>query len=645
MRRLALATVAILLFLYSCSDTSLFLGDYEEPPAVRVATVPSGTILMPGDDIPIRIERGAIAGDETSPDTLVFELLDHDGVVLAEQTTESVDHAVELPSVELPDLPDGIYVVSSRYYDGDELVASDAVTFFICSAEIRISRVTAYPPSLYPGASGLLRVTTSAPPGFDPYLAWYVDGELMSAGFVSSGAAQLEVHSPDTQGIYPVRVELFPFWADDLDLLSLEPPVIYTTEIYVSDTPTLLRTDLTPEPRYLTLYHLSGDFRESGARAEWLPQEELVARPDGEVRLAVDDDIFGYLLDGNSGITIPGATIPSREGSLTPFSIALRIRPTELNGIQRLVSMITGDTERLSLLADPDGRIGVTLSGDGEILWSLVPVLSLDTTESVTVSLEPEEDGVNVTFFAGGQGISTQHYPLFDPDLLVAGDRITVPDEWDLLQGETRLGGGGGFVGIVDEFGIYFRDDDNQPSAHSDVYASVMRARFGDRLIYAEGFETTDVPGELIVAGDVSVTRGQLVIEPGATVGFPDLRFRDEDLVVDAAMQVTGVGIVRFSRIDTGGEIARVPVTEADARFARVILRFTQGGSRLVMTFGDEATNIRLPEADNFVGLQLELIAPEDPATRLLLRDILAYSDRPRIPDTVLQPDPVTAVE
>ena len=643
MRRLALAVTAALLVLYSCSDTSIFLGNYNEPAGVRVLTVPSGSVLVPGDEIPIRIERGAIHGDESTPDHLVVQLLDLDGVVLAEDTIESVDHAVELPSSFLPDLPDGIYQIAASYYDGEGLVSTDTVTFFISPQVMRITRVTAYPPALSPGASGLLRVTTTAPAGTDPYLAWYISGELQEAGYLSTGAAELEVSAPDLEGVYPVRVELYPFWSEKLEPGSVEPPVVYTSEIYVSDTPALSRTDLAPEQNYLVLYHLSGDLRDTGARAEWFPDRDYSAVGEGDIALAVDDEIFGYQLDSGAGLLVPGAPIPSRDGVLTPFSISLRLEPAELGAIRSLVviSTVAGDAgtggeETLSLLAGPDGRVGISLTGGDGIVWSQTPMLAVGVAEAITVSLEPVADGMDVTFFAGGLGISTHRYPLSDPNSLISGDLITASEGWSFLDGVTRIGGNGGFAGIVDEFGVYFRDDRNQPSAHSDVYASAMRARFGDRLVYAEGFETSEVPDDLTVTGEVSVSRGQLVITEGSVVRFPDFRFQDEDLVVDAAIRVVGDGIVRFSRIDTEEEIASLPITEAAAGFSHVVLRFTDSGSELAMTYADSTRNIALSDPGDFVGLQLELEALDDPGSTLLVRDVLAYADRPRIPEALL---------
>jgi hypothetical protein len=638
MRRLAGAITVFLLLVWACSDTSLFLGEPDEPAGVVVRTVPSGAMLEPGGLIPIQIQRGPTPGDEETPDSLLLEIVDLEGTVLAEEQIDSVDQATELPSALVPDLAVGVYQIRTTYYDGEEIAAEGVVTFFIVDATYGIMRITSYPPALYPESAGILRASIDAVVNSDPYLAWYLNGELQQAGYQSEGGAQLQVESPEQEGIYPVRVDLYPVWDQRLDLAEVPAPIVYTTELYVSESPTPARTDLTAESHYLFLYHFRGNLRDSGVRPEWFPESSFEAEMSGTASLGLDDDIFGYTIDDGSRLSVPGGLFPMKDGELTPFSIALRFQPNALSVINDLITVSADSGRLLSVVADQDGRIGAAL-GTGEYLWSMVPLISAGEVATIIISIVPVTDGVEMTYFAEGQIVLSEFYPLGDLGSLIA-EVMLASDGWGVVDGQTILGGSDGFAAIIDELGVYFRDDDDQPSAHPSVFESAMTARYGDRLLYAEGFEAPELPPEISADEGVEVFDGVLLIHEGASARLPDFAFSDEDLIVQATLRASEPGVARFRRIDTEDEIATFPVGDGETdEFEQVILRFTHDGTELIVSYRGDSRTLQLADADGFVGLQLELAASDSEAATLSVRDVLAYTDRPRIPAMLFQPE------
>jgi hypothetical protein len=637
-RRL-IVPIVLLFLLWSCGESSLFLGEVDEPAQLEVRSVSAGAMLRPGTEIPIEIARDPVyTGDEATVDSLLVELLDHEGIVLAEQSYDAVDDAVDLPPVALPELEPGLYSLRTTYTDGEEVVAEQTVPFFLVEGAYRILGLTSYPASSHPEANGLLRVSLDVPLGADPFLVWWLDDEVIESGYLSDTGRTVSVRSPAAQGVFPVRVEVYPHWPEEADFRSVPAPASYSSELYVSRSPTLATTDFAPHRSYFALYHLRGTLRDEGTRVAWFPSRDFAATPVGKPELAARNDVFGYALDGSSALRADGAVWPVYDDELSPVSISFRLVADSFEGETTLLTIATRADELAALLVDGRGRVGIRLAMVDSIIWSEAPAIGVGSAELVTVSIVPGAETGTVSFFSDGYLVSSFDVTGLTLDALDAPRTVDGADRWSLLDGTTTIGAEqDGFVGIVDEFGVFFRTAEDEPGTNSALFEQSMRSVYGDRLLYAASFDGEAELDEVETSGEVTVSEGALRLAAGSSVTFPAFEFGDEDLVVALDLHAEGPASLRILDATSGDELAAMPLeTSADAR--SIGLRLTEADGLLTLTRDDEAQELRR-DGEAFEGVRLALtVADADTSGPFVaLESIVAHRDRPRIPEQLFE--------
>lgn len=630
---------ALLLLLWSCGESSLLLGELDEPARVEVRSVSAGAVLDGSAEIPLRIARDPVyTGDEAAVDRLLVELLDHEGTVLAEQRYDAVDEASDLPPVALPGLEPGLYSLRTTYTDGEEVVSEQTVLFFVTDGTYRIVGLTSYPASSYPEANGLLRVSLDAPPDADPFLVWWLDDEVIESGYLSQTGRTVSVLSPEAPGVFPVRVEVYPVWPEEADFRSVPAAASYSSELYVSDSPTLATTDFSPHRSYFALYHLRGTLRDEGARAAWFPSRDFDGIPVGEPELAANNDVFGYALDGSSALRSDAAVWPVYDGELSPVSISFRLLADSLDGEATLLSIATRTDDLATVVLDERGRMGLRLSMVDADIWSDAPVVRTGVAELVTISIVPGAETGTVSFFSDGYLVSSFDAPGLTLGALDGPRVIDGADRWSLLDGSTTLGAeSDGFVGIVDEFGVFFRTAEDEPGTNAALFEQSMRSVYGDRLLYAASFDGEVELETVQTSGDVTVGDGSLRLGAGSSATFPAFEFGDEDLVIALDLRAEGVASLRILDAASGDELASMPIeTSREARSIGLRLTDTEGSLTLTR---DEQTRELPREGQPFEGVRLALTVADgqssDPVVSL--QSIVAHRDRPRIPERVFE--------
>ncbi|MFW6262192.1 MAG: hypothetical protein ACOC6J_11490, partial [Spirochaetota bacterium] len=637
--RALIAVSATLLLLWSCGESSLLMGDVDEPARVEVRSVSAGAVVDGAAEIPIRVARDPVyTGDESTVDRLLVELLDHEGAVLAEQIYDAVDEAADLPPVALPGLEPGLYSLRTTYTDGEEVVSEQTIPFFVVEGTYRILGLTSYPASSYPQADGLLRVSLDAPVGADPLLVWWLDDEVIESGYLSETGRTVSVLAPEAQGVFPVRVEVYPVWPEGADFRSVPAPESYSSELYVSESPSLATTDFAPARSYFALYHLRGTLRDEGARTEWFPSRDFTATPVGEPELAARNDVFGYALDGASGLESDGAVWPVFDGELSPVSMSFRLLADSLGGEATLLTIATRVGDLAAIVVGEDGRVGLRLAMIDTTVWSDTPVIRTDAVELVTVSVVPGSETGTVSFFSDGYLVSSSDVPGLSLDALDSPRILEGADRWSLLDGTTTIGAAqDGFVGIVDEFGVYFRTADDEPGTNGALFEQSMRSVYGDRLLYAASFDGEAELDSVETSGDVTVSEGALQLPAGSSVTFPAFEFGDEDLLVELDLRAEGSASLRILDAADGAELASVPL-DTPSGTRSIGLRLTDADGSLTLTRDDEARD--LPRGERaFEGVRLALTVADDqePGPVVSLQSIVAHRDRPRIPERVFE--------
>jgi hypothetical protein len=633
MKTRVLALPALLLLLFSCGDGSVFLGQIDDPAQVEILTVESGSIVSAGGSVPIELRRDPVfTGDEETADSLLIELLDESGILLAEQQYDSVDEATTLPAVDLPLLEDGLYQLRTTYFDGEEIVAAETVPFYITGEPYRILGLTSYPASSYPEADGLLSVSLDVPLSADPFLVWRINSEVVEAGLLSDTTNTIAVLAPEGEGAFPVRVDLYPFMPDGYDYASIPAPSSYSAELFVTRSPAPARYDLTPESSYFALYHFRGTLRDDGVRVGWFPAIDFAARPFGEPGLDTEPGVFGYRLDGASGFESERSAWPVKDGRYSPVSFSIRLNGQRPERRQVLFSVSSAGGELISASAEPDGTVEVQLRGAP--LRSGGPLFEYGEPETITVSIIPGEELAEVSFHAGGFLVSAGSVP-FDAD--AGGEVLTAgPDGWAITDGTTVVGApSGGFAGIVDEFGVFFRDEAAEPAVNAGLLLDSVQAEFPEDLIYAHLFTGEEALESVEIDGEVEPAVVGVDLEPGASVTLPALSFSDETLVLGVEANAPEGFLLVLREAASGEELARLSSSGQSSQTAAT-WTLVHSGETLVVTgpgLDDENTPLSLAVSSEFGGIVAEIRA--DAPIRLL--SVYARIDAPAIPDRVLE--------
>jgi len=633
-----------LVALLSCGDSAIFLAPVDEPAQVRIQTIESGSILPPGSSVPLAVERDAVfTGDAESADRLQVELLDPDGVLLGEQTYESVDQADELPALLLPDLGEGLFILRTTYLDGDEVIVTQDTPFYISAGIYEILGLSSFPATFYPGSTGLLSLNLSTPVGSDPWLEWYLDDERFLEGPLSEIGTTGEITVPGDTGAYTVRVELFPSHPV-LSSGTVPASVSYSTELLVTTDPPLEASDLTPERNYFTLYHYQGDTRDSGARPELFPSVSWGTRLIGDPALAVGDDIFGYRLGGDDGFQTDGFALPVRDGVLTPFSLTLRLRPEDSQVREAIVRMETPGATLFELFRTSSGALAAVVNGGSAEVETGAGAIAPEVTSVVTVTVLPVDDRTLLQIYVDGNALATETVS-WNASTASLPEAVAETDEgWMALPGLTTVGGAGGFTGIVDEFGVYFRDSGDQPSADTDIFKSAMELVHGEELVYAEGFEGADLPDDVAYEGPAQIDTGRLILGTGASAFFPVFAFSSEELLVDISLEALPGSLIRFylgnrERPTRADMVLEVLAADTEAEGTQLDFRFVHSDSILVVTHpSGEETTIDLDSGGAFTGLRLQVSQTGQTPARIAVESVVAWRENPEIPASLLEP-------
>jgi len=509
------AAILILLsvfILFSCQDTGLLSSDAGD---VEILTLSNGSILNSNGEIPVSLSP---LGDGDY--LLDMVLTDGQGNRLGEVHLEA-EELEDIPPVTLPEnLPEGYYLLNLTVTSDGETVRQKELSFFIREEQPRMNGLVSYPLVFHPGGEGLVIMDAYIPRGQDPWIRWRFQGRILAEGLYSRGLDRVLVQGPQSPGIFSLRAELFPQAPPAGQYWDFDSPVFVESPVYVSAQPEPGPNDLDYPGSYYSLFHFQGEITDLGERP--VP---LVLTPVGQPSLDVSRGIFGYRMEPGSGFSGDQLLVPvSDRGELEPFSLVL-------------VFSLPGSAENRTILetVSRDGgfRLSLSTNADG------IPSLEIRTGSSV-LSLSPGEA------WAGGE---------FNPLILSVfpdyknrkisllwyqeGSLVTgTPADWNPgpldPRGTTRLGGDGGGAEILDELGVYWRDVSGRASPAPDIFAAFSRERYGNRLLYADGFDSLELRPELeslfpFNRGRWDLLFSRLGIHSGGLFHFPGFRADEGD--------------------------------------------------------------------------------------------------------------------
>ncbi|HUX22596.1 MAG TPA: hypothetical protein VMW69_15270, partial [Spirochaetia bacterium] len=531
-RVLASIGTALLFVLASCSDSGLVTPLTDQSSQIAIKSIASGTMVTSGDQIPLSVELNS---SQSTPTDLKVELLSPAGAVVQSADIKNADFSAPLPSVLLSNLASGPYTLRLTLEGSTgEVLAQKKVNIFYVQGTYSLDGITSYPPALPPGGSGLIVARVTAPDGANPYLRWSMGDKLIANGYLKDGFDKIQWNAPSSTGVYSITVEMFPFGPPIGSSFDFTSPYTMKVEVFVTSSAKSGRNELGPKSSYYALYHFQGNLKDSTGRTQGLD-----AAPIGNPVLSVNGSVFGYQLDGNTGFKVDSLLLPFKaDGTMEPASVTMRVRLDKEQINRKFFATSTTDGSfKFEMTTNDQGALSVSINGTEE--QNALELKTGDIT-SITVSLLPANGAVELLWFLNGR--------LSLIDSLAVNPTLSSP------AGTSTIAGAGGFTGLIDEFGVYYRDAAGRSTTDPEVYRRSMSDEYGSNLVFAEGFDGVFLPSDMVFDGKVDQSQiidGSLSLNPNQSVSLPNLPIGEDDLTVDvslAGLSDTGSGSLTLSQ-------------------------------------------------------------------------------------------------
>lgn len=640
-------------FSVSCSDGTYFLPDSARAEEVRLRTVDDGEFVISGDELSLEIELG----DESDFDGATVSVRTAEGSEVAFFEWIRDDFGAERRvTIPTDDLDPGLYTLDISVESGGRELLREERRAFVVGREFHLDGLRTYPARVHPAAVGVFQTSARGPE--EAWLQWSVDGEIVAAGPIGDGLEELEWHAPDREGVYRVKVELFPVPPPSGDRFDFPSGLAEGADVYVSRSLSNAAEDSRDRESYYSLYRLKGDLRDDGVRIDFDSSRHFDGRPFGETVFRVEGDMFGYQLDGSSGFESDGLGVPFVDSSLAPFSLSLALLPFGEQSARTVYRTATADGSfEFRVETDNAGipRAMLRRNGEEDTTSSAYPMLVPNEPSRISVSVSPGVEYTTVLWFVDGQLASIDQLDIGFPssplgDSPTSGARtrvVTEPGDVSVRDGVTTVGAEtDGFSGLVGEVGVYFRDSQERLSTDDGLFRDAMESRFASRLAYAQGFEGLFLPEELETVGRVTVRTGELVLEPGSRVHFPAFLFEDEDLIVelelgDGASEAAGEFVFDESYPEDDGHRLFTMISDGSALIgdatydtfasdgvSTLLLRIRHDDDRLIVRGGAGAEEEIPLGGSEFDGVTMTARHEEEREIPLRVLSVLAHRDR-----------------
>ena len=483
MRHLFHLVIFILLagvLLSSCSDVAMFTPSVKESVGVSILSLSEGDFLTGDDPIDFIIQT---ENQSTKPELLEITL-----VTVSERGVEQsvwntsissplTDEALELL---LPDLETGQYTIVFSVLDEEGTKEEEKTSFFYIKGKYAIQGITSYPTTTTAGHETVLEADLLYPDQGNPYVRWSQDDIVLATGSVAEGLQKITWMAPQEEGVYSIRVELFPVPPSLGSDFSFSSSVELTAKLFVSTASGLTEDELVPEDSYYSLFHLNGTLRNSGLLGTESEEEE--AEGIGQVRWNSENGIMGLDTGPGSGFRYPLNILPVLEEMLSPCTITFKLLSSGENAEQTLMLIDHNQGFQFRIFFDTDGELTATITGRDALLYLPSGIVGLGPNQlhRIDLSLVPLDEQLQALWFLDGrQTASVSEGPL----------PVEVPRE-----AQTTIAGDNGFSGTISELGVYYRDPFNRLSVDPGIYHSVMEQEYGRALVFAEGFEGLYLP-------------------------------------------------------------------------------------------------------------------------------------------------------
>lgn len=612
----ALLLAALLIVLASCGSDSLLLSMGRDTSDLQINSLADGQVVSASS--PLALELTSRSGEAQKDLEMEVSLSSPEGRSVWKSQRIASPVLNEELSLELPDLPTGQYLLEITVFAGGEQIRRKSSTFFIAGEAYAITGIKSFPPVITSDSTVLMRAELAIPKTADAYLRWSWKGKVFAHGLVSAGTTEALWTAPAEEGVYSIHLELFPTPPPAGSDFPFSSSILLSTDLYVTSGARPASGDLSPAESYLSLLHLQGSLKDAGA---------AVGRPDhgdalfvGSPQIVRINDSFGYSLDGKTGISIPWFVLPVEAGALKPFTISIGLTPGGPEAGGRLLTVTTVDSG-FSLVVTVDlatraPRAILAAAGQPEftVPWEGSSGLPADRRSLLSLSILPRGGLLEAAWFLDGVPVAR-----VAAEASFAGMKT---------EGGTVIGGAGGFVGIVDEFGVYIRDDQGRASTDPDLFARAALESHGDALMLAEGFDGPFLPKGFAPTG-AHVASGTLVVPAGAEVGLPPVVMTADEIGFQIALgpHSATTALLQLAWEGDASPALEVPLTAESGTLAFAI---AGGATAVLLPASGRDKSVKIPPAvDRGAALVARLAEPKDAGSALVMESLIVARAKP----------------
>nr|MDA3810256.1 hypothetical protein [Spirochaetaceae bacterium] len=493
MKKIIISSLFILISFSSCSDVSDFLFETEQN--IQIRSIDSGYILKGGESFPVTIEYDR----EIVPDEFSVTIFDDSGTFRGETILEFplIEGKFETSLLVPDELPQGKYIFHIRVFESGKEISFKEVIIFKSDKDLSITQLYSLPHQTLSNKIVQISAEIKSSLTIDPFLRWSLNGLILKEGYLSEGLDSLNWLSDEENGLYSIKLEVFPESCD----ASLQSSVFDFAEIIVSDQFAGETGSLTPDDLYSLLFHFSGDLK----LANDLGFEVVES---GELQPESIDNRLGYSFTEQTGLFISGESLPVRSGQITPFSISGRVLIPGIFTGGNLITISESQKPILSLSIDNSGYLDLLING--ELSKSRFTLFEMT---DFTLSIIPDENGIGVRWFYNGIAGGS--------DFLQTNFKEIISEQMVVLGGSETLSGADVFI---DELGI-FTGKQEQSSVDGNQFVRVKKHLLGDNFIAADGFDSIEKDGFLkVLPGDVVLldTFVKSINDTDFVISFPE---------------------------------------------------------------------------------------------------------------------------
>ena len=491
--------VLFILSLFSCGNSSLLmtLSDSEKAVVIRTSVI-NGDILDPdgGESIDISFEY-----DETVviPSRLEIAFLDDQGLEISEpQIIEGDNLNKPLPSLSIASPKEGQYSVRIKAFDNQNILLKEKiVSFFYFNKALSIKGLSAYPNVFTTSSQGL--IFPDAEGADNSWVRWSMNNEIIEEGFLSQYRDGFVWQAPLQEGVYGLRMELFPFGPKGTinGTFPFNSPIRSDIELFVTSKGSVESGSLYPPASYSTLIHFNGIVKDQGTQASEI---SIIGSP----KVKREGGRLGFYLEKGSGYKINKNILPVSGGKILPFSATFSYFLYYSLKEAYFLNISTNGESLFSIKTNEAGILVGELYQSGLNIKDISGILPEKYNE-ITLSLIPGLGRIIFLWYGDGVLLSSNEFD-YSPAFF-DGNYVSV------------IGADKSFEGLMDEFGIYNKDKDGNDNIDDNIFPRKINREYNsDKIIKAFGFDGLHYFDNKNTA--LKVNMGSLYLDPGSVFQF-----------------------------------------------------------------------------------------------------------------------------